>query len=237
MAALRKTNRIENIRNDRWGTAAGSDARMMHRRLATAILIAGISLVLSGCKVLPLGEDAPAAVPKFDAAAYAADLWATRALPHFTETAHPVAEVLPAIAAGLPGAGEAFGYRAGEGSPWSFVVSGTGTVTAKNTESRAGTLELTVDGVAGPVVLQIGPVIRGNAIRDALPFVSFQDFTNQLEYADVGKALTALAAAGFTGNAETVAAGDQVSFVGAVSLASASDKILVTPVSIEKVAP
>src|SRR5690606_28126324 len=139
--------------------------------------------------------------------------------------------------ADLEAAGTEFGYRAGEGSPWSFIVSGEGVVAAENTESRAGTLDVTVEGLADPVVLQIGPVIRGNAVRDALPFVSFQDFTNQLEYADAGKALTALALGGIAANAETIAVGDSVTFTGSVSLSKSSDRLQITPIVLEKTAP
>lgn len=196
------------------------------------------AVALSGCKIVPIAdEEAAVAANAFNAESYAQGIWAEQALPHFAQSAHSVTEVIPAIVADLGAAGTSFGYRAGEGSPWSFVVSGTGKVTAKNTESRAGTLDVAVDGVADPLVLQIGPVIRGNAIRDALPFVAFKDFTNQMEYANAGKALTALAVAGFAGNVEPIAVGDTVSFTGAISMAGASDKLLVTPVTLEKAAP
>ena len=36
--------------------------------------------------------------------------------------------------------------------------------------------------------MQIGPAMRGTAIRDALDFVSFGDFTNQIDFARFGKA-------------------------------------------------
>lgn len=208
---------------------------MINRRLACLAL--AVVLPLAGCKIVPIADEQAAAPAGFDAAAYADGIWASRVLPHFSESAKPVAEVIPAIVADLPAAGTKFGYRAGEGSPWSFVVTGTGTVAAKNTESRAGTLDVAVEGVDGPVVLQIGPVIRGNAVRDALPFVAFKDFTNQIEYADAGKALTALALANFAGNVEAIAVGDTVTFTGAVSMASASDRLQVTPVVLEKATP
>lgn len=204
---------------------------MNRRRLAGLGLIAGLILPLVSCKVVPIGEDGAAQVG-FDASGYAAALWTERALPQVTAAARPVAEVVPAIMADLGAAGTKFGYRAGEGSPWSFVVAGTGVVTTKNTASRAGTLDVTVAGMTAPVVLLIGPVIRGNAVRDALPFVTFQDFTNQIEYADVGKALTALALAEFSGNVDAIKVGDTISFTGTISMAGATDRLLITPVSI-----
>lgn len=209
---------------------------MIDRRMLCLAMAFAAALSLAGCKIVPIADDAEA-VAGFNAQAYAAELWAERAVPHFAEAARPVEEVLPAIAADFVKAGAEFGYRAGEGSPWSFIVSGTGVVAAKNTGSRAGTLEVRVDGLSEPVVLQIGPVIRGNAVRDGLPFVTFQDFTNQIEYADVGKALTALSLDGFAGNVEAIAVGDAVNFTGAMSLAGASDKLLVTPVVLEKAVP
>lgn len=205
--------------------------------LAPVAMTLALALPLSGCKIVQIADQEAAAPAGFDGVAYADGLWDEQVLPHFSASARPVTEVLPAIVADLPEAGAQYGYRPGEGSPWSFVVTGTGVVAAKNTESRAGTLELTVDGLPDPVVLQIGPVIRGNAVRDALPFVSFQDFTNQLEFADAGKALTALALAGIAPNAEAIAVGDSVTFTGSVSMANASDRLQVTPVVLEKTTP
>lgn len=207
---------------------------MLDPRLVFAALLA-IAAPLSGCKMVPIVAEDAAAAAGFDAAGYADGIWTQKALPYFSESARPVAEVLPAIMADLEAAGTSLGYRAGEGSPWSFVVSGQGAVTSKNTESRAGTLEIAVDGLADPVVVQIGPVIRGNAVRDALPFVSFKDFVNQLEYANAGKALTALAYAGVTQSAEAVAVGDVVRFTGAIAVSRPGDAVMVTPVTLEVV--
>jgi predicted lipoprotein len=212
---------------------------MIDRRAACLGVVTALALALAGCKIVPIAQEQTAEAAGFNATTYAAGLWSAKALPHFTDNAKPAAEVIPAIISDLPGAGDKFGYRPGEGSPWSFIVSGTGTVTAKNTESRAGTLVLSLEGAAAPieVTLQIGPVIRGNAIRDALPFVSFKDFTNQIEYANAGKALTALAVEGVAADVTSIAVGDQVTFIGAISMAGASDKLLVTPVSLKKAAP
>lgn len=209
----------------------------MRRRWLAPMALALFLPALAGCKIVQIADQEAAAPAGFNAAAYAEGLWGEQALPHFAQNARPVTEVLPAIVADLPAAGAQFGYRPGEGSPWSFVVTGTGVVAAKNTESRAGTLEVTVEGLPEPVVLQIGPVIRGNAVRDALPFVSFQDFTNQLEFADAGKALTATALAGVAPVSESLAVGDTVNFTGAISMANASDRLQITPVVLEKTTP
>ena len=69
-------------------------------------------------------------------------------------------------------------------------LTGTGVVTAVDRQSRVGVLRVRV---AGPrpatVAIQIGPVIRGTAVRDASPFIQFSDFTNQFDFAAAANAL------------------------------------------------
>lgn len=193
-------------------------------------------LALSACKILPLSGEGAQTVAGFDAEGYAAGLWADKVLPHFDKAAAPLSAVVEAIATDFAAAGQKFGYRAAaEGAPWTFVIRGRGKVVQKNTKSRAGTLTIDIEGASQSTTLaiQIGPVVRGNAIRDALPFVSFKDFTNQLEYADVGKAFTALAMQGVASDLTKIGEGSVIEFVGALSLNSPSDKLVVTPVSLQ----
>jgi predicted lipoprotein len=58
-------------------------------------------------------------------------------------------------------------------------------------------------------------VIRGTALRDALPFIQFSQFTNQLEYARVANALNDRAAK--VAQAALAKAGDTVRYTGAPS--------------------
>jgi predicted lipoprotein len=39
------------------------------------------------------------------------------------------------------------------------------------------------------VKMQIGPVLRGTSIRDGSGYIPFNQFVNQIEYADVGEEL------------------------------------------------
>jgi predicted lipoprotein len=217
------------------GLDGGTNRIMRHsRRFVLGTIAVGAASLLAGCKIVAIGGDADSA--GFSAERYAADIWESQALPHFTAAARPLDEVLSAVRADLAKAGANLGYRpATEGSPWTFVVTGTGAVSAKNTKSRAGTLTVTLDRTDPPAEfdIQIGPVIRGSAIRDALPFVSFKDFTNQLEFADVGKALTSLALKAISDDTAAIEPGDRISFTGAMSLNSAGDRVVVTPVSLK----
>jgi len=83
-------------------------------------------------------------------------------------------------------------YRSGTGAGRpSFLVSGVARVLAVDTTSRSGVARLDLEPFDGTLdaELQIGPVFRGTALRDALPFIRFDDFTNQMEYASVSRVL------------------------------------------------
>jgi predicted lipoprotein len=61
-----------------------------------------------------------------------------------------------------------------------------------DTRSRSGTATVALEsGPHATVVLQVGPVITGTTIRDALPALGFDRFVNQIEHADVGNELNA----------------------------------------------
>ena len=109
-----------------------------------------------------------------------------------------------------------------------------GVIVGANTQSRAATISVDASGQGKTdAIVQIGPAIRGAAIRDALDFVSFNDFTNQIDFAQFGKALNTYV------DHETLAKlprdsliGRKVSILGAYPFVSAADTPLVTPVEI-----
>lgn len=70
----------------------------------------------------------------------------------------------------------------------SHFVRFSGKVTAVDTEGREGTIKIAVEG--DEQALQLGPIVKGNAIRDASTFIRFEDFKNQVQYAQLSKALS-----------------------------------------------
>lgn len=70
-----------------------------------------------------------------------------------------------------------------------YMVKGKGKIVNVDTESRSGTLELSLDGYTGPikVKLYIGPRIPSDesSVRDAVGFINFGDFKEQTEYGKV----------------------------------------------------
>lgn len=210
---------------------AAADGRV---GLSRRHLVAGLlALAAGGCKILPIVSKEEAAQQKFNGADYVAKLWDAEVIPVVRDKAHPIEAVLSAVEGGLDKAGPEFGHRpAEEGSPWSFVVKGTATIKEKNTTSRAGTVLIDVPTAKGPVpvTIQIGPVIKGNSLRDAMPFINFQNFTNQIEFAEVGRAFNGRVTTELKDAIDALAPGQTIDYAGTFSLNSASDKILLTPV-------
>jgi predicted lipoprotein len=209
-------------------------------------LVALCATLHSGCRVVP-DEPADGAAADaghrpaqgFEAGAWAASVWSDKVVPYFEKDAVDLAPVLVALRQDADQAGEKYGRRAdAEGSPWSFAVKGTGKVVSADTASRAGVVVVAVDTAAGPqeVTLQVGPVIRGTAVRDSLPFFSFGDVKNQIEFAQVSRALNDRAAAAVRPHVEEVKApGTRVAFSGAMNVTGTPDALLITPLTLARV--
>lgn len=168
----------------------------------------------------------------FDAANYVESLW-TEDVPVALERAVDLRELLPALAADPPAAGERWGRREGSG-PFHVIVEGTGRVVGVDTSSRTGLARVEVEtpAGAGEVVLQVGPVLRGTSIRDALPGVSFDQFLNQIQYAEVANALNARIESGLLASLDREGLeGKRIRFVGMATLGEGP--LIVTPVQID----
>lgn len=206
----------------------------------TALCVA-VALGTAGCKIVPnTAEDdsTPAADARGDDARLAAllnDTYETALLPHITARAQTVAALRAQLAAGYEAAGQAQGARgAGAGAPWNFALHDTGKVVAANLQSRARTLDLDTDADgAADVTLQLGPVVKGSALRDFAPQIYvFTAFRDQIEFAKLGRALNDRASAKLT-PPEGDPLGKTVTFTGVMPLKSATDAWLVTPVVLE----
>jgi predicted lipoprotein len=205
-----------------------------------ALLLAAITV--SSCRFIATAdipglanESAGHGAAPFDPDKSVTSIWAAKVVPYFQKKAGPFVQVQELAAKSPDEAGARFGYRAkSEGAPWTLIVRIDGVIVGANTESRAATIEVDVSGQAKTdAAIQIGPAIRGTAIRDALDFVSFNDFTNQIDFAQFGKGFNAHV---YRETLEKLPRdsliGRKVSVVGAYPLVSTADTPLVTPVEI-----
>ena len=169
---------------------------MPHFRPAASIplcLALAALMALGGCKIIktPTAEEAAeAASGGFNPARQVAGIWDSKVIPFLEMRAGPFQDVSALAKSDLDAAAAKYGHKEKEGSaPWTFAAKVSGTIIKAETASRAGYLDTDVDGDGkADVRIQIGPVIRGTAIRDSLDFVNFNEFKNQIQWAEFGKA-------------------------------------------------
>ncbi|MFN8093876.1 MAG: DUF2291 family protein [Vicinamibacteria bacterium] len=161
----------------------------MRTAAARRATLALVLLAASACRVATvrrLDEAAPekaatAAEAPFDAVAFVDAAWRPEVL-RAIDDARDADAVLR----------DAAGRAAGGTAPGPAVVRGSGRVVSVDGRSRSGTAKVELDGPTREVVVvQVGPVISGTAIRDALPALGFDRFVNQIEHADVGNEINA----------------------------------------------
>jgi predicted lipoprotein len=220
---------------------AGAEVRHQKRRriaaLSLLILVAIAFVYQPPFVVRPLpgrkGTEAGSASGQSAASKFVDPIWTGKVLPIFEEKAQDIAKVLPEIRVDPEAAGQKYGRREAT-NPYNYMVKGTGEVTEIKNESQAGTAVVEIPGLNEKVALQIGPVVRGTALRDATGIVSFNQFSNQLDYADVSKEMNSRALkAAFANAAPTSLAGKTVTFFGAFTFDPHSKlPILITPVKI-----
>lgn len=173
-----------------------------YKRVWKMVLLLGmllVSLNLSACSafftIVPITEEksleegGSATNKGFDKVAYVDKIWDSQVLTAAKEKAVPFDTLYTALKLSQDDASQKYGNKVG--GPYNFLTSFDAKVTAVHTESRAGTLEATTQAGGSDVKLtiDIGPVINGTSIRDAVGFIKFNEFVNQLQFADVADEL------------------------------------------------
>ncbi|GHG31491.1 DUF2291 family protein [Paracoccus aerius] len=205
----------------------------------TAILGLSLGLMeLGACKIVPNpepGSESAASQTDDDRmAAKAGEIYAAQLVPYVAQKAIELPTLTGALQGGFDAAGQAHGVRPqAEGSPWNFLLKGQGTVIEANRESRAATMALDTTGDnQADVTIQLGPVIKGTALRDAADFIVFTDYRDQIEFAKLARALNDRAH-GAVKLPEGDLTGKTFRFEGAATLRTATDPILVVPTLLE----
>lgn len=218
-------------------TSSATDRALQRpaRRVPTRFVVLGLLLLLVLVMALSTtyrsaSAPVPGAQQKFDPASFGRDSYASKVKPAIEKEPVALSTLVPLVAQDPEAAGTKYGKREGT-SPYTYSVSFTGTAG----KPVGGLLPVTVPGLPGAtkVNVQIGPAINGTSLRDATGLVKFNDFVNQVEYADAATALNTemkkdvlqkLDVAGLIGKKVTV--------VGATSPLN-PQLLTVTPVSLE----
>ena len=186
----------------------------------------------------PATNSGPAAVSGTpdNANSFVEPIWNSKVIPAILAKAVEAAVLLPEIRANPEAAGQKYGRREAT-NPFNYMIKGLGKVIQVNTESRAGTMTVEIGNGSSHenINLQIGPVIIGTALRDATGLVSFNQFTNQIDYAGVSKEMNLRAIKdALAGRDPASFAGKTIQFFGAFTFdPKSTSPIRVTPVKLE----
>jgi len=190
-------------------------------------VVFALALLLTGCKlwtVRPI-EDAQAANPgALGPVAYVNSIWSAKLLPSVSKAAVDARALLDALGQSQDGARAKYCHQTANG-PCYLIVRGEGRVVAVDQRSRVGFLAVDIAPLDSTpdLTIQIGPVLRGAALRDATGIVQFTDFVNQLQFADVGNELNSRVLRTVLGPVDVASSkGRTVEFEGTAVLGDAS---------------
>jgi len=207
-------------------------------RCAAIILLPALLLITS-CKLWTIRpieskERKPAtASPQFNAETYVDSIWQSKVVPTMLEKAADLTAVLSALDADVEAAKTQFNSSAAGGTAH-FIVKGAGRVSRVESRSQNRTLTVTLPNYNGgtEVAIQIGPAFRGTALRDAVGFIQFNQFVNQLQFADVGNRLNDRVTTSVVKDFDPATAqGKLISFCGAFTFTDRA-RIMITPVKL-----
>lgn len=211
------------------------------RRVAAVAVVLAAATTTTGCAhvagiyTYEGSSQVAEAAAGFDPQDYVDGIWASKVLPTVSSKAVDAPTLLAAIAADPAAAAEKYGQVAGSGAAPSFLISGTGTVTKVDSTAPTGPVTVTVDGATGAlstITIVTGPVIAGTALRDAVGFIDFSQFSNQIDYADVSTQLNNRVKTDVIAKVDPASlTGKTIAFSGAFSLL-APTVVAVVPVTL-----
>jgi predicted lipoprotein len=159
-------------------------------QFAAAFLMMLQAVVLAGCEPWTIRSISDAkSTQTNDPASYVDSIWNSKLVPQILNSAVDARTLLSAMSSSMDDARQEYGRNVG--GEWYFIVKGQGNVSAVDTSSRSGVLSLTISpkNERPDVSIQLGPILRGTALRDSTGLISFTNFVNQLDFADVAKDL------------------------------------------------
>lgn len=215
-------------------------------RGARLALVVVLCLVAAACRIEKKSDDAAArgsAPPPggrygnqaFDAKAQVVDIWESKVLPTLQARAGDFVTLRADMKTNVDAAGEKHGHRShAEGAPWNFATRLKGRIVEVDTESSAGKIGVDVDGDGkADATVQIGPILRGTSLRDSMPFISFTNYANQVEFAQVANAYNDQAyVVALKALPREALAGRQIELLGVFTADDPTEAPVITPVQI-----
>lgn len=172
---------------------------------------------------------------EFDPTTVATNFWKEKSADYFENSAVDLVTLLTEANGDLTSVAAKYGhYSMGDQGELSFIVKGSGTITQVKNKLRSGYLSLDVDGNSQDIKirLQIGPVFKGSAVRDSISLISYKDYKNQIEWAQVSVAFHELIIKEIISQLDMATLeGKQVDFIGCFTV-NRADLLQITPVKL-----
>jgi predicted lipoprotein len=217
-------------------TPNGKPARIQRRSgfwLRGALILLGLCvlvLAIVSTKVVSIAAADAASEDNFSPAQFAKENYSSKIVPQIESDATDLAPLLSKLASGVDKS--TLGHSSGKDSAYAFPI----VVTAVAGDPTPPVVQLTVEGLPEKtvVVMQIGPAVNGTAIRDVSGTISFNQFTNQLEYQAVATELNNLVKESVLSTLDVQSLkGKTLRITGAFLLGSNEQFISIVPVKVE----
>jgi predicted lipoprotein len=165
---------------------------------------------------------------------YVAAIWSSKILPTVEKSAVDLPTLLTDLKKDRAGTSKRYGHYPVLDAPPAFLVKGSGRVVSVDTTSLVSKAGIAFgSGTKSDAFVQLGPILGGTDVRDALPFVNFNQFVNQVQFGEVAIAINAkIAETAFAKVDYAKLKGKKVTFSGAFTL-SAAKAPLITPITFE----
>jgi predicted lipoprotein len=165
---------------------------------------------------------------------YVAAIWASKLLPTVKRSAVDLPTLLRDLRKDRAATSKRYGHYAVLDGPPAFLIKGAGRVVSVDTASLVSKAGIAFGSGQRPdAFVQLGPILSGTDVRDALPFINFNQFVNQVQFGEVAIAINSkIAQTAFAHVDYAKLKGKRVKFAGAFTLSEAKTP-LVTPVTFE----
>lgn len=165
---------------------------------------------------------------------YVDSIWASKVLPAVKRGAVDLPTLLADLKRDPEGTSKKYGHYSVLDAPPAFLVKGSGRVVSVDTTSLVSKAGIAFgSGTKANAFMQLPPIFSGTDVRDALPFINFNQFVNQVQFGEVAIALNAkIAQTSFANVNVAKLKGKKVTFTGAFTRANDPTPLL-TPITIK----
>lgn len=164
---------------------------------------------------------------------YVTKYWAAKILPAVHQSGVDLPALLTALKHNQAATARRYGHVATLGGQPTFLVKGSARIVSVDTSGIPSQAGLAVGRSRTPVAfMQLGPILTGTDVRDAMKFISFNQFADQVTYSEVATAINKRIVTTTLDKLDNdKLKGKRVQFTGAFTLGPA--KPLITPVTVE----